>query len=329
MLFMAVTGISVILSSCKKDELIQPSVNNIEPGEAAVNSTLTITGSGLRNIQSIVFDLGNVPVSFNSNFNTDNAIIFRVPSNANSGDQNIVFTNTSGYQFSVPFRVLPLAVVSSAFPTEWEAGNTITLTGNYFESVDEVLLEASGEAASIVSQTATSLVIAMPASTVSSTKLILHNNAGSGTTNITFINLDQQVKLFTEAFAVENWSWCEASVSSDVAASGVNSAKTIFDNNEGLSFRRAAPFVGSEFQSLSFWVKGGTRALTLAIRADAVASGSAAGTDVTIPANAWTRFNIPMAGNFDGASFERFNFQVSGIPAGKETIYFDNVVLVK
>jgi hypothetical protein len=331
LLFTAITGL-LLFVSCTKEETVNPTVAEINPGEAAVNTTLTVTGSDLQNIRSIVFDLGNVPVSFNPNFNTENAIIFRVPADANSGDQNIVFTTTSGYQFSIPFRVLPLAVVSSAFPREWEAGNTITLTGSYFESVDEVLLEQGGTPATILTKTPTSLVIQMPASTAPSTKLIIHNNAGSSTTNITFINLDLQQKLFTEDFgaSVENWSWCEAAkVTSGVSASGTSSLRTIFDNNEGLSFRRAAPFVGSQFQAFSFWVKGGTRDLTVRISADAVVSGSAPGTTITVPANVWTYFNIPMAGTFDAVTCERFNFQTSGIPAGQETIYFDNVVLVK
>lgn len=332
MLLAAMTGLLFFSSSCTKEELIKPSIDKIDPGEAAVNTTLTVTGSGLRDIRSIVFDLGNVPVTFNPNFNTDNAIIFRIPSDANSGDQNIVFTNTSGFQFTLPFRVLPLAVVSSAFPGEWEAGNTITLTGSYFESVDDVRMEATSQAVTIVSKTATSLVLQMPASTAPSTKLIIHNNAGSSTTNLTFINLDKQVKLFTEDFgqSIENWSWCEASKSgAGPAASGTSSLKATYDNFEGLSFRRATPFVGSEFKALSFWVKGASRTLNVNITADAVVSGSAPGASITVPANVWTYFNIPMSGTFDAVTCERLNFQASGIPAGQETIYLDNVVLVK
>jgi hypothetical protein len=333
LLLAAVTGLLFFSSSCTKEELIKPTIDNIDPGEASVNTTLTVTGSGLRDIKSIVFDLGNVPVtSFNPNFNTDNAIIFRVPSNANSGDQNIVFTNTSGFQFTLPFRVLPLAVVSSAFPREWEAGNIITLSGSYFESVDDVVLEATSQAVTIVSKTSTTLVLQMPASTAPSSKLIIHNNAGSSTTDISFLNLDRQVKLFTEDFgqSIENWSWCEASKSAaGPATSGSSSLKTVYDNFEGLSFRRAAPFVGSEFKALSFWIKGGSRDLAVAIRADAVVSGSAPGANITVPANVWTYFNIPMSGTFDAVTFERLNFQASGIPAGQETLYLDNVVLVK
>ena len=332
LLFLSIIGLLCVVNSCKKDELIKPTVNNVDPGSAAVNTTLTLTGSGLRDIISIVFDLGNVPVSFNPNFNTDNAIVFRVPANANSGDQNIIFKNKAGFQFQIPFKVLPLAVVSSAFPLEWEAGNNITLTGSYFESVDDVALETGGEKATIVSKTATTLVIKMPTATASTSKLVIHNNAGSGTTNLIFTNLDKQVKLFTEDFgsSIENWSWSEASKSSDVAASGTSSLKSIYDNNEGLSFRRADPFVASQFQSLSFWLKGGTKELMLSIKTDANSTGAPAKevNNIAVPANVWTYFNIPMAGNFDGANCQRLNFQVGGI-TGKETLYFDNVVLVK
>ena len=90
------------ISSCKKEIHVTPSASKISPDSAAGGALLTITGSGLRNIESVVFDLGNVPVAFNPNFNTDNAVLFRVPTDANVGDQHIVFTTTSGYQFSLP-----------------------------------------------------------------------------------------------------------------------------------------------------------------------------------------------------------------------------------
>src|SRR5436309_4992440 len=96
----------LFVASCKKNVDVNPNANDIHPDSAAGNALITITGSGLRNVQSAVFDLGNVPVAFNPNFNTDNAILIRVPIDANVGPQHIVFTTTAGYQFSLPFTVL-------------------------------------------------------------------------------------------------------------------------------------------------------------------------------------------------------------------------------
>ena len=91
--------------SCKKDVNVTPKIDNIDPGSGAANALITVTGSGLQNIVSAVLDLGNVSIALNSNFNTSTAILIRVPVNANVGAQHIVFTNSLGYQYSLPFTV--------------------------------------------------------------------------------------------------------------------------------------------------------------------------------------------------------------------------------
>src|SRR5437867_3408291 len=89
-----------------------PVVNALDPGQAPANSLLTVTGSGLGDIRSIVFDSGNIGASFNPVFNTDNSLMFRVPLEALPGQQKIVFTNGAGKQFSLPFKVMGLPAVS-------------------------------------------------------------------------------------------------------------------------------------------------------------------------------------------------------------------------
>src|ERR1700761_6823842 len=152
-------AVTVFITSCKKDVVVTPTYS-INPGAGAGNDVITLTGSHLSGIQSIVFDDGNVPVAFNPEFNTDGAVIFRVPPTANVGAQHIVFTNSNGYQFSVPFTVLAIPSISSAYPAEWEAGNTVTITGNYLQSVYHVTLAGSTtDTATIVSVTPTQLVL--------------------------------------------------------------------------------------------------------------------------------------------------------------------------
>src|SRR4051812_32450923 len=96
-------AIVLVWTSCKKDDVTangeasgSPQANKIKPDSAAAFDVLTLTGKGLGQITSIVFDNGNVPASFNPNFNTNEAVIFRVPDTANGGDQKIVFTNSKG-----------------------------------------------------------------------------------------------------------------------------------------------------------------------------------------------------------------------------------------
>jgi hypothetical protein len=326
----------VLVTSCKKETTVTPAAGKVDPGKGAGGQVVTLTGSNLKDVQSIVFDLGNIPVAFNPNFNTNEAVIFRVPSDANVGDQHIVFINAAGYQFSVPFTVLAVPSVTSAFPAEWEAGSNITLTGNYFSTVDHVSLDGTSDTAIIVSKTATKLVIKMPASEAKTAKLSIRNDAGASSTSITFLNMDKQLKLFTEGLGsgMQNWSWCAATNSTDVAVSGTTSFKAVYSKGggQGLSFHYDFDIKTSDYQVLSFWVKGGSDDNEIQVNPDAVKVGA---TDlkklIVVPSDVWTYFEIPMSGNFDGVTCQRFNFQVTnnGPKNSDQTLYFDNVLLVK
>ena len=333
-LFLAVLVTGILLSACKKEVTVNPAVNQIDPGSGAGGAVLTVTGSGLKDVQQILFDLGNVPADFNPNFNTDGAIIFRVPNAANVGDQNIIFINSSGYRFSVPFTVLAVPSVTEAFPAEWEAGSNITLRGNYLSTVDLVELEGTGETADVVSATATELVIQMPASAIKTTKLRIRNIAGTTLTDQVFLNMDQQLKFYTEGLGsgMQNWSWCTATSSTDFSVSGAESFKAVYaaDGNQGLSFHYDFDLKSGDYSYLSFWVKGGTDDNEVKVNPDGIVAGpSGLQVLISVPSDKWTYFKIPISGNYDGLTFNRFNFQITG-PTGKsQTLYFDNVLLVK
>ncbi len=331
---LSVAGMILLVAtwdSCTKDHHVTPTVVKVSPDSGAGNAVITLTGSGLMDIRSAVFDVGNVPIAFNPNFNTEGAVIFRVPPTANVGTQHIVFTNSSGYQFSVPFTVLAVPSLTSAFPTEWEAGSTITITGNYLQNANHVALTGTTDTATIVSATATQLVISMPASTVPSAKITVYNDAGPSTSTFTLINMDQQLKFFTEDYGpgMQDWSWCTSGKSTDFAVSGTTSLKGKFGAGgfQGLSFHWDDTIVISKYQSLSFWVKGGSSDNTLKVFPDAVISGTGSSTMVSVPSGVWTHITVPMT-LFSGVTCQRFDFQITG-PDADQTLYFDNVILIK
>jgi hypothetical protein len=324
---------TIAVTSCKKDVNVNPTINEIDPGSGAGNALITVTGTGLRNIRSAVLDLGNVPIALNSNFNTDNAILFRVPVDANVGPQHVVFTNSGGYQYSMAFTVLAVPSITSAIPLEWEAGSRITLIGNYLESAYHVEIAGTSDTATIISASAKQLVLQLPASDVSSAKFVVYNNAGSTTTDMVFVNMDKQLKFFTEDFGsgMQNWSWCTAANSNNFAVSGSVSLQATYSDGgwQGLSFHYDDPINASDYSYLAFWVKGGANDQIVDVAADAVISGSPKTSKVTVPANVWTYFKIPVVGNFDGSSFQRLNFQMEGPTGAAETVYFDDVIFVK
>src|SRR5258706_14925447 len=114
-------AVIAIFSSCKKDSDGSPDYKagtpatsiGIKPDSGSGGAVLTLTGTGLGQMRSIVFDNKNVPAPFQSTLNTEENIIFRVPDTAYGGPQNIIFTNVDGKVLKVPFRVLAYPVVST------------------------------------------------------------------------------------------------------------------------------------------------------------------------------------------------------------------------
>ena len=80
------------LNSCVEDTDGRPQIGpgnpvatKIMPDSAAGGSVVTLTGTGLGDIRTIVFEKQNVPAGFQPTLNTDGAIIFRVPTEASGG----------------------------------------------------------------------------------------------------------------------------------------------------------------------------------------------------------------------------------------------------
>jgi hypothetical protein len=91
---------SVLLTACKKDSESESSDNPvadaIDPGQGKGGDVLSLKGSGLAGMTSIMFAKDSVPAGFNPNFNTNTAVIFRIPDTASGGMQDIILTNRLG-----------------------------------------------------------------------------------------------------------------------------------------------------------------------------------------------------------------------------------------
>lgn len=315
------------------------SVNKIDPGEAPGNEVLTLTGSGLRGITSIVFDNGHVPASFNPNFNTDNAVIFRVPDTANGGDQNIILTNVDGKQVSVPFRVIALVTVAGVSNYNFEEGSEITITGNNLDDVSKVLLTGTTTEASIVSQSKRELVISMPATDVNRATLDITNNSGTVTTTQEFVNMDKALKFFTDSYGpgFQDASWGDpGTISNTVSKSGNASVFKKFAAGNWHQFGFGWNNISNDnYTYLSFWIKGASKDYSLYISSSVSEGGFASFNDyarIAVPANVWTYFKIPVATLklwANGSSFNQLGWRIQGPDGQDETFYLDDVILVK
>jgi len=346
-LFAFIAGASVITSCTKENQKpaaasSSPRADKIQPDSAKGGDVLTLTGSGLGEIQSVVFEKGSVPAPFNTVFNTDNALIFRVPDTANGGKQNIIITNKIGKQIMVNFNVIALPVISTVSNYNFTANTQITITGNNLADVTSVKFKGFNDAITIVSQTKKELVIKMPASsTVPGAPLEITNATGPITTTQVFENLDMAYQIFTDNYGADGWannSWGPATISTTVSKSGTASFAATYakGNWSADGFSNWYPGLASkpEYKFLSFWVKGASQDYTLYLTADKRAKGYGNNDDttpLTIPAKVWTYFKIPIstAGIFStGSTANTIGFWIKGPNDQDETFYFDDVIIV-
>lgn len=345
------TGLSMVMAlaitACKKDEPGTPefksgslSVNRIEPDSAAGGSVLIAKGSGLGSISSIVFEKDNVPATFNPVFNNDEAIVFRVPDTASGGQQNIVITNAAGNTVKIPFKVLALPSVADVSNYNFSPGTLITLTGNNLADVSKVAIMGSTEQATIVSKSKKEMVITIP-TTISRATLILTNSSGNATTTQEFVNLNKAFQFFTEDYmnGFSNGSWGPAEISGTVAKSGTKSFQATFNKGnwsvDGFAnWNGGVPF-SPDYKYISFWVKGGTLDYTVYLTADQKTAGYGNGdtsTPLRVKANVWNYFKLAVSdvGLFaKGGAVQQLGFYIQGPDAGNETLYFDDVILIK
>ena len=335
--FLLVAIASFVLVSCYKEDAIPEASNtltaaNVTPLEGSSGTLITVTGSGLGKIKSVVFGNQNVPATFNPGLNSDGVVMFRVPDTAYGGTQDIILTNTLDKQLKISFKVIALATVSSASAYEFEGGTQLTLLGNNLESVTSAILDGTTEAATIVSKTRKELVLTMPASNANRAKLKLTNASGVSTTTQEFANLTKAFIWFKDGLgpSIEDWSWCSVhATTTSQKLQGSSSMEAKYNNGgwQGLSFRTPNAFNAGAYAYLSFWIKGGTQDNAMKIYSD---QGGTALESFPVPANVWTYVKVPMTGFLGGvANLERISFQMRGPNNADQTVFFDNVIFVK
>ena len=334
-------------NSCRKEvsplteSSSNPKVDMVSPESGASNTVVTVTGSGLGDMRSVIFETDSIPTPLSPTLNTEGALIFRVPNDATPGLQNIIFTNGEGKSVSVAFTVLGVPVVSSVSDYNYTPGQQITLTGRNLADVTEVVLSGTTEEVTIVSQTLTTLVIAMPATDRPRTKLNITNPASTLTTTQEFVNVDHAFAFFTDDYGDgwSNGSWGPATISTTVFKRGTASFAATYQKGNWSADGFANWWPGldysADYQFLTFWIKGGSTDHTLYLTGDKREIGygnSDQNTPIVVPANVWTYYKLPL-GSVElwkkGNNFNQIGWWIKGPDAQDETFYFDDVLLVK
>lgn len=344
------TGLT--LNSCVEDTDGRPQIapgnpvaTQIMPDSAAGGSVVTLTGTGLGDIRTIVFEKQNVPAGFQPTLNTDGALIFRVPAEASGGVQNVIFTNSAGKSVSVPFKVLAYPTVNDVSNYNFTKGTVITLTGNNLDDVTTVAVADSvkgiSDAATIVSKSKKELVVQMPATTLDRATLAITNGTGRIRTKQEFVNVDKAYQLFTDAYGTgfQDASWGDAGVVStkEFRAGTAAAGKTYqkgnwhligFANWSGLNY-------SPDYTYVTGWIKGASADYSLYLTTDASAAGFGGFDEknrIDVKAGTWTYFKLKLS-DIDfwapGKTLKQVGFRIKGPDKQDETFYFDDILLVK
>lgn len=321
------TGV-LVFSACKKDNgMDNPTANELAPEKGSGGDVLTLTGSDLAGIASIVFETDNVPAFFNPNFNTESAVIFRVPDTASGGQQNIVFTNSKGKQWLVPFNVIAVANISNAFPLDFQAGSTITLTGINLESVTKVVLEGTSDEATIVWKEKKQLVLEMPSTTANTCKLVITNSSGTMTTTQVFTYIPNAYGIFTDAFptGMDDWSWSLTNtISTSNIIAGTASLQAAYNGDwGGMQLHWGTAVDLTPYKYVTFYIKGADVEKKMKFNFNWTNDQT-----LTIPADVWTYYKIDL-GIFKNAGVSSLGTFVMQINDSPKTLYFDDILLVK
>ncbi len=342
-------SLGLLAGSCTKDTDGSPQIepgnlvlSSILPDSASGGTMVTLTGSGIGAIRSIVFEKDETPAGFYPTLNTEGHLIFRVPDDAIGGDQQIIVTNSAGKSASIPFRVLAYPSVAAASNYNFTEGTQVTLTGNNLDDVNAVTLTGTADAATIISQSKRELVIEFPQSTAGRTTLDIVNTTGKLVTTQEFVNLDKALQIFTDAYGegFADGSWGDAGIISttEFKTGTASVGKNYQQGNWHLiNFTNWSPSVpySADYTYLSLWIKGASRDYSLYITTDAGTAGFGDFPDANkldVKAEVWNYYKIRLA-DLDfwsaGKTLSQLAFRIQGPDSQDEVFYFDDVILIK
>ncbi|RCR65518.1 IPT/TIG domain-containing protein [Larkinella punicea] len=320
-----------------------PVATKLAPDSAAGGTVVTLTGSGLGDMRSIVFEKDNVPAGFQPTLNTDQALIFRVPDEVVGGVQNVIFTNSEGRTVSVPFRVLAYPTVSEVSNYNFTKDSEITITGNNLDDVTSVKLTGTSDAATIVSKEKKKLVVKMPATTVNRATLDITNSTGLFRTTQEMVNKDKAYMIFGDTYGAgfQDGSWGDAgAVSTTEFKSGTASVGKNFQKGNWhliafANWSASAISYSADYTYVSGWIKGASADYSLYLTTDASKAGFGGFDDknkIDVKAGVWTYFKIKLS-DVDfwsaGKKLTQVGFRIQGPDAKDETFYFDDLMLIK
>jgi hypothetical protein len=321
-------------ASTEELKVTLPAVTDIAPASVRHTGAITLTGTNLDLVTSLVFAGDKTVTAFESKSATQ--IVVNVPAGTLKGKLTLKQTSPVDVVTTQEVTIiLPAGTAITPKPAKPGVDN-LTITGTNLDLVKQLNLPTSGPvlAGNFISHSATEIVLAVPLGTKSGgiTYTTIHdysNNLG-----VTIIvpapgPLPLNITMFDETTAPGGGDWSWNKVVSDNANteqffSGDLSWKFETNNGGGLSVGGMSPLDVTGMDYFSFAVYGGPGTggkQIAAILNDNWSDYNA----VVLVEGQWTSYQIPLTdyGSTNLTQVVRFALKVEGMPAS--TIYVDRV----
>ncbi len=290
-----------LLMGCEPKETVPtPAVAKITPVEGPPGTLITVEGSGLTDLQKVTFGTENAP--FNPVFNTDGALLIRVPANAKFGAQTVTLYNKGGdaTKTTLSFKVLqPAPTLEKFAPTEAAVGDTITLTGKIFDNVTTV--NFGTVPSKILSASPTTIQVIVP-DKVEKAPIEVVTPGGSAKSSLDFSPKGTGLYVFDEAIIGDwqSWSWAKVAIGdTEKAQKGTKSIKVTYAGWAAFWLNNPTPIDISKFGTLKFSVFGGEGTKDKTVRVsyrdnDVADAEKGKGVVIKIKPGVWNEYVLPL-----------------------------------
>lgn len=131
--------LTIAFFACEEEQ-DPPMLENVEPIFGPAETLVTFEGTNLHNLREMTFS--GQSVNFNTAYNSDNALLFRIPTNVPLGDHEVILT-TDGGSVSTNFKVtLEPPEIFEIVPESASPGETVAILGkNFFEPLEVFFFE--------------------------------------------------------------------------------------------------------------------------------------------------------------------------------------------
>lgn len=183
-------------TGCQNDDVVTANVDAMvsEPGDL-LNQTfplkkIRVEGQGLSGLKKITLD-NKIDITFNPNYNSDAGLIFTIPFDDKLGSrfgvQPITFLTANGSVTKNIEILQPVPTIVKTIPAVATPGYPLEIQGTWFYNVSSITV--GGKAVSYSAISPTSIILALPANTVSGSEMVITTPGGSAKKTIEFATM--------------------------------------------------------------------------------------------------------------------------------------------